>query len=378
MKLRTIVVFFFLISFAFPAFAQQVSTLINDPDREFAAMHWHEDGRIYSVDYFQGRLYQIHLDGTVETLVSGFSNLAGGGFDKQGNFYFAAINAGEICRLNADNSYTVVASGFNQPVGILAHPTDDDILFVSEFGNNKLTQFSISTSELTPFVSGNGINGPDAIIYGWANDFIVSNWNNHKIHTVDIDGNVNLLANVPSTGFMGYVDKIGDYLYVPSFSGKKLYRIDMTGEVQLIAGTGVTGHIDGEGTIATFTSPNGTCHNTVGDTLLVSDDHRIRIITDFAPVVNTIAEPLLQNITVSPNPVSDILNISAQVNQRDNIEWTIKDLEGRMHKSGKIASIGGDILNLEIPIEEFVAGFYVIHFKSRVSTAIHSFVKVKR
>ena len=69
--------------------AQNVTTLLNDPSRAFEAIHWHEDGRILSVDYLNGRIYQVHLDGTAETLVTGFTYLSGGGFGEDGAFYFS-------------------------------------------------------------------------------------------------------------------------------------------------------------------------------------------------------------------------------------------------------------------------------------------------
>lgn len=358
--------------------AQEVSTLLNDPSREFAAMHWHEDGRIYAVDYFNGRLYQVYLDGTVETLVSGFSNLAGGGFDNAGNFYFARINEGIIYRLNADNSYVPVGSGFNQPVGILADPNDDDLLYITEFGNSKVSKLSISTGVKTPFVTGNGINGPDAIIFDWNGDLMISNWNNHKIHTIDADGNVSLFATIPESGMMGYVDRIGDYLYVPSFSARKIYRIDQAGEVTLIAGTGATGYEDGEGLMASFTRPNGTCHSPSGDVLLVSDDHAIRMIRGMAPDVVPIQEVLeLADARISPNPAQDILTMQLRSSTNQLLHWSLFDQQYRPLRSGQIHLLSNEPNQLEVAIQDLAAGNYIIQLRaaSKSRSAVFPFVK---
>lgn len=347
-----------------PLCAQQVSTLLNDPNRQFEAMHWHADGRIYSVSYSDGAVYQIHLDGRVQTLVSGFTALAGGGFDNQGRFYFSGINKGEIYRLNDDNTYTKIAEGFKQPVGIISSPTDDDLLYITEWETSKVTKVSMSTGEVTPFVTRDGISGPDAIIYDWSGDgFLVSNWNNHKIHRVDTAGNVTQFAQIRTSGTMGYVDRIGDYLYVPSFSRKRLYRIDQAGNATIIAGTGGTGHQDGDGANATFTTPNGTCHNPAGDTLLVSDGNTIRVITEFEPLVNTTDEINEASFTISPNPVSDRVNILFQWNQILNLKWSILDQQGKTITTGNYNTVKGEN-RIDIPVRDLSSGIYTIQFRS--------------
>lgn len=374
-KISPIIVFFFLLPVVLPA--QQVSTLVNDSSREFAAMHWHEDGRIYSVDYFNGRVYQVFLDGTVETLVSGFTNLSGGGFDNAGNFYFSGINQGIIYRLNADNTYTEVSSGFNQPVGLRASATDDDTMYVSEYGNSKVTKFSLSSGEKTPFVTGNGINGPDAIQYDWEGDLLVSNWNNHRIHTIDEAGVVSFFAELPDSGFMGYVDRVGDFLYVPSFTGKRVYRVNQDGELTLIAGTGASGSMDGPGATATFTRPNGTCHNPAGDTLLVSDDHRIRIITGLEPLVNTEERLELAEFKISPNPANEVLRLSFNWPTNDSLEWMIYDQQGRRVQQGAYPTLSTGTNNWELPINQLPAGNYTLQLlDSAKRTASYSFVKI--
>ncbi len=374
MKAYVFLLFFLTTSF-FSLSGQEVSTLLSDPSRQFAAMHWHPDGRIYSVDYFNGRLYQIFLDGTVETLVgSGFANLAGGGFDHEGNFYFCDINGGKVLRLNpADNSYTTVGAGFNMPVGVLASRTSNDTLLITEFEGNKVTKLSLSTGGKTTLVFREGINGPDAIQYAWnETDLLVSNWRDHQITRVAPNGSTTPFALVPATGFMGYVDRIGDYLYVPSFSAKKLYRINQDGEVTLIAGTGAIGFNDGPGATATFSRPNGTCHSPSGDTLLVSDHTTIRIITGMASVVASLREtPFLQEAILSPNPVRNQLTLSFPgTTTTEFIAWTVLDTSGKEIASGTLPE-GSAALNLDTA--SYAGGHYILHMTEGKRTAVFKF-----
>ncbi len=374
MKAYLFLLFFLTTSF-FSLSGQEVSTLLSDPSRQFAAMHWHPDGRIYSVDYFNGRLYQIYLDGTVETLVgNGFANLAGGGFDQEGNFYFCDINGGKVLLLNpVDNSYTTVGSGFKMPVGVLASRTSNDTLLITEFDGNKVTKLSLSTGGKTPLVVREGINGPDAIHYAWnETDLLVSNWRDHQITRVAPDGSTTAFAVAPATGFMGYVDRIGDYLYVPSFSARKIYRINQGGEVTLIAGTGIAGFNDGPGATATFSRPNGTCHSPSGDTLLVSDHTTIRIITGMAPLVSKVREvSFLQEAILSPNPVSDQLTLSfPNAVTTEPIAWTILDTLGKEIASGNLNE-GSNALNLNTA--SYANGNYLLHLIEGKRTAVFKF-----
>ncbi|MFK7972751.1 MAG: SMP-30/gluconolactonase/LRE family protein, partial [Bacteroidia bacterium] len=168
--------------------AQDVSTLVTDSTKRFAAMHWHEDGRIYAVDYYNGNLYQVYLDGTVRTILDEFRNLAGGGFDHAGNFYFSDIAGGILYKLNADETYTSIATGMKQPVMILQDPQNDSILYITEYENSQVTRIVKETGAKSVVVKGRGINGPDGIFYDWDGNMMVSNWNNHKIHIVNPDG----------------------------------------------------------------------------------------------------------------------------------------------------------------------------------------------
>ncbi|MEO1450792.1 MAG: T9SS type A sorting domain-containing protein [Bacteroidota bacterium] len=354
----------FVVLFLSTISGQDVSTLLSDQSREFAAMHWHPDGRIYSIDYFNGRLYQIYLDGTVETLLDDFDHLAGGGFDLEGNFYFSEIHSGNIIRFHPeDNSYTTVGSGFKQPVGILASLTHPDTLYISEYETSKITKLCISTGQTAPFVANSDVFGPDAIIYDWdSTHFLVSNWNNHNIIQVTPEGTTSIFAEIPDSGFMGYVNRIGDFLYVPSFSGRKLYRVDRAGNVTHIAGTGGLGLDDGPGDSATFVRPNGTCHSPTGDTLLVSDHYAIRIITSMAPVPTSIeAGSFIQEATLSPNPAGDLLNISFQApSDATSLPWTVVNHLGQEVQKGQWPVKPGTVQTQHIDISALANGNYML------------------
>ncbi|MFK7758081.1 MAG: T9SS type A sorting domain-containing protein [Flavobacteriales bacterium] len=371
--------FIFFLTFLFSkfnlVFGQEVSTLTTYIDRRFEALHWHEDGRIYAIDYWNGSLYQLYLDGTIETVLSGYPALAGGGFDSSGNFYVSGANTGEIFRLNPDNSVLSVASGFLQPITLLEDLEDPDLFYITEYQDSKITKLTMSTGELTPFVSDNGLNGPDGIIHDWNGDLLVSNWENHKIHRVDQNGTVSLFTSLPELGNMGYITIVDEFLYVPSVSGNKVYRIDTNGQATVIAGTGLVGNLDGAGSIATFDDPNGICSNSTGDTLLVSSSNSVRMITNFSPI-NNIEEKTRAAFSLYPNPSSSSLKINVATSNSPLINWEIINNLGEnimCFKELTDTSLSGIY---EIDISSLSSGNYIIQlFTSEGNPTTLSFIK---
>lgn len=364
MNTKKITTLFCFLFFVIVIDAQEVSTLVNDPGRRFEAIHWHPDGRIYSVDYYNGRLYQIQLDGSVETVLSGFNNLAGGGFDNDNNFYFSDISLGNLHRLNDDDTHEIIASGLNQPVGVL-QSADPDILYVVGYGNSSISKVSISDGTVTPWVSSNGLAGPDGLALHDSGDLLVANFNNNRIHRVSEDGMVSLFATLPSTGFMGYLTKANGYVYVPSIAGNRVFRVDMEGNVESFAGTGSTGNLDGPIADATFTDPNGITSNATGDSILVADENHIRLITGFAPV-SVKEATLFSSIQLFPNPVQDVLQVQVKAKDTGMLTYEVMDIKGVVQASAKIDYIANEPYLFQLNTKSLARGNYIIRWYDKL------------
>ncbi len=372
MKFRILLLLIVMIILNFTLKSQQVSTLLTDAQREFESIHWLEDGRILSADYTNGNLYEIKLDGTVSTLVTGFSNLAGGGIDKAGNFYFSGIAAGTVLKLNEDNSYSEVTSGINQPVGVL--PTDnEDEIYVASYGASTLYLVNTATGTKTSFAVANGINGPDAIVYHDDGDILIANFNNNRIHKVTSGGEVSLFATIPSNGFLGYLALGESKIYTAAFSGKKIYEVTMDGQITHIAGSGEEGKVDGSALDATFTTPNGVALSPTGDTLLVTDAASVRMITGLNTVSDVIEEEFEASFVLSPNPVIDLLT----VNLKQEIElkkWEIIDQQGKLVKVQNLDTI--PTTPFTVSTSDLADGVYTFRLTSeKQKIQVKSFVK---
>ncbi len=152
---------------------------------------------------------------------------------------------------------TGIAASFNYPSGVAVDNNGN--IFVTEFGNYKIRKIS-ATGIVTTF-AGSGVSGSNDG-FGAAASF-----NLLTAITIDKDGN----------------------LYVTDARNNKIRKITSLGSVTTIAGSGTAGSTDGTGTTASFSFPSGITVDNSGS-LYVSDskNNKIRKITSFG-VVTTLA-----------------------------------------------------------------------------------------
>jgi len=143
------------------------------------------------------------------------------------------------------------AATFHSPSGITYY---DGNLYVTDTFNNKIRKIVVSTTEVTTIAGQSGVVSSAAFIDGTG---------------------VNARFNQPQG-----ITNDGTYLYVADTVNHSIRRIVITtGVTDTIAGTGAAGLVDGNGTVAQFSSPIGI--TTDGTYLYVADsvNHNIRKIT---------------------------------------------------------------------------------------------------
>lgn len=137
---------------------------------------------------------------------------------------------------------------FSAPFGICSDNNGN--IYVADAGHNQIRVVS-PDGEVKVF-AGNGDSGSE-------------------------DGSLQMASfNYPS----GICTDQNGNLYVAGFGGQNIRKISPEGVVTTIAGTGEEGYVDGEGSVAQFSSPRGICIDSKGN-LFVGDcwNHRIRKIT---------------------------------------------------------------------------------------------------
>lgn len=319
--------------------AQSVGTYYTNAAIGFEAITWMPNGDIFTVDYYGGAVYRLKSNGVFETIGTGFSNVAGGGADADGNFYFSEFGTGKVYKVKPDGSYSEFASGFNGPVG-LQLSADSSLFYVVNYNNNSVQQLLLADSSVSSFVSGMGLLGPDGVELAPNGDIIVANFNNNRLHRITPTGAVSRFSSHPDLGRMGYVVKAGDHYYVPSLDGHSVAEFDEDGTARIIAGSGIAGYLDGAADTARFTTPNGITANPAGDTLLVTEDGRIRYIAllDTAMTDSTVQDTMTTSIkelvspsatVIFPQPFTDHVKIEYRCQLDCDIRIEVLDLSGK-------------------------------------------------
>ncbi|MEL7532611.1 MAG: SMP-30/gluconolactonase/LRE family protein [Bacteroidota bacterium] len=310
-------------------FAQTVKTYYTNAGIGFEGITWMPNGDIYTVDYFGGDVYQLKPDGTLNTIAIDLGNVAGGGADAEGNFYYSVFDKGTVYKVDPSGQISLFVSGLVTPAG-LHLSADSNYMYVAEFDSSRVSKIDLSNKSVTKVASGGGMLGVDGITVMPNGDILAASFYNTRITRIKPDGSTSLFGMHPSAGFMGYIARAGDYYYVPSIGGHTIARFDSLGNSQIIAGTGVQGNINGSADMAQFDSPNGITANAAGDSILITSGTRIRLLTGLE--LNTNIDPGRANspYQIYPSPFGQRLWFDFSLQANTNLKVEILDLRGQL------------------------------------------------
>jgi hypothetical protein len=122
---------------------------------------------------------------------------------------------------------------------------------------------------------------------------------------------------------------------------------------------GSPGHVNGPVTDALFSTPNGIVANATFDTIYVSEYNtkRLRMITGFTVGINELQDDLA--ITLSPNPTSEVLNLTVSA---IDLSYSVRiiDLQGKViYEMQNI-----DDSSLQLDVSAFEAGTHQFGIES--------------
>ncbi|MFK7924358.1 MAG: SMP-30/gluconolactonase/LRE family protein [Bacteroidia bacterium] len=341
-------------------FGQTVGTHYSNGSIGFEGITWMPNGDIFTVDYYAGSVYRLKPDGSITTIASGLGNVAGGGADADGNYYFSVFSTGKVYRVRPDGQYNLFVSGLVTPAA-LHLSADSNFLYVAEFDSSRVSKINLSNKSVTHIASGNGMLGVDGITVMANGDILAASFYNRRITRIKLDGSTSLFGMHPAAGFMGYIARAGDYYYVPSIGGHNIARFDSLGNSEIIAGTGVKGLVNGAADLAQFDSPNGIIANAAGDTLLVTEAGQIRFITGLA--MSTDIEPDLQPIRykVYPSPFAERLKLDYTLAPNTSLKVEVMNLSGQIVASFIPPDTSLQTQTYEFELGDLPAGMYLVN-----------------
>ncbi|MEH3085759.1 MAG: hypothetical protein PGN26_04340 [Xylophilus ampelinus] len=196
-------------------------------------------------------------------------------------------------------------AAFSRPSGIAADGAGN--LFVADTGNNGIRKITPGGA-VTTFAGGGGSSGfqdgagmaalfdtPSGVAVDGSGNVFVADTNNHVIRKIDTNGNVTTLAG--SAGTPGYLEGTGTAaqfsspegvavgadgtVYVADTGNHVIRAIATNGVVRTVAGDGTAGMVNALGTAAQFDGPRSVTLDARGN-LFVADTNN-RLIRRIAP-----------------------------------------------------------------------------------------------
>ncbi|MEP2024503.1 MAG: hypothetical protein ABJH98_11470 [Reichenbachiella sp.] len=206
--------------------------------------------------------YAIQLNGPLDLM-----------YHSSGSLYVVDDNngtRGHILKIEPEGDNDQIASINGWPGGLAED--DNGNVYVSNYSSATLHR--ITPDRMVELVSSDArLRGCVGIVY--ADDFLyLANYNDGKILRSDLSGNVTELTQlevVPNFG-LGYMDKLGDYLYTTGIGSNVIYKISITtGASEIFAGTGAKSTLDGVADYAAFSNPNGIVTDETNNTMYILD-----------------------------------------------------------------------------------------------------------
>ena len=247
-------------------YRDQVDTLTEVLDGGVGGVTTDGLGFIYVADFGE-KVWKVTPQGQVSVFVDTMYGASGNGVDSKGNLLQNSFNGNFLARISrAGEVEILVDKGLNGPVGVAVAP--DDTMYVCNCRNNTISKV-LPDGTVSEFAKSDLLNCPNGITLV-RNDLYVVNFSDGAMVKIDSQGTVTPFATLPGGG-NGHVTFARGFLYATSFRGNKVYRVGLDGTVSLFAGTGAKGTVDGEGSQAQFSHPNGIAASPTGNRLYIND-----------------------------------------------------------------------------------------------------------
>ncbi|WP_025742624.1 NHL repeat-containing protein [Aquimarina pacifica] len=245
----------------------EVKTLVSDFDAN-EGVSVDRQGNIYASNFgqFDGAtatgsgttLLKATRRGEVVTYATELGGPVGNAIDSKGNVYVVNFNTKEIIKITQDGSKTVFATIEGYPTGVAIDKFDN--VYVSNIGSYALHKVT-PEGEVTEFANDTTLGGGVGMDFDSKGNLIVANQITGEIVSIDPEGTISLIVQVPDLGEpglrIGHCTIINDIIYGTGMSVHKIFSVTLDGEVNFIAGTGEAGFADGPLLEASFDTPNG-------------------------------------------------------------------------------------------------------------------------
>lgn len=251
-----------------PDFETQVSTYLGQT-ASFDGFIIDQMGQIYGAGgYTNDHLVKIDANGEVSVLARGLGGPVHLIQGEAGHLFVSEFMTHTVSRVDLEGNHSVYASGLDAPTSLVFDEAGN--LWVANYGQ---TYQGNTISKITPDgVVSTALNdplilAPIDIAFHESGDLLIANQVGGRILRATRDGQITVIDRLParSIGHMVYVNGL-----CYATSGNQIFKISLDGKREVFAGTGVPGLVDGPGSIAQFSRPNGIWPTPDKSSLLVA------------------------------------------------------------------------------------------------------------
>jgi DNA-binding beta-propeller fold protein YncE len=272
------------------------------------------DNKLYVADFDNGKIRVIDMDGNATTLIAkqGFARPFGLAFvgdtlyvstdrDPQGQGGSTDLMSGTVWKIDvAARSATPIAARIGRPRGLAA--LSDGRLAVADYEHHVIQLLDPASGTLTPlagawdlkgFADGAGaaaqFSTPYAVAQRSDGKLVVTDFDNHRIRLVGLDGSVTTAAGSSAAGFadgamsgamfnhpQGLVKTASGDMYLTDIDNYRVRKISADfASISTIAGDGTPGYKDDDTTTAAqFYGLEGVSVKPDGSMIFVADGTR--------------------------------------------------------------------------------------------------------
>lgn len=329
------------------------------------------------------RVTRMNMLGAEEAFALGFQLVTGVAVTAQGNVYASDTVTGIITKVDTEGTRSNFASGFVNPVGLLAHPTEEVLYVVTASEPGEV--FELQQNGTVRKLATNLPRGANDLIRTEDGTIYTAHYNTGNfIYRINTDGSVEHFIDMPisrSIG-IGYMAYHNGFIYFSDMMSHAIHKTDLLGNVSLVAGT-TGGTQDGPVATAQLWAPVGLTISTTGDTLYVSsyDRDEIRRITGLTSTSTSIAaSPLPITLTLDanyPNPFWATTRLSYTLAQPSPTRITIFDAAGREQTAWHYALQPAGSHEITVDTKGWASGVYYYRLQTDSAQQTRSMLLVK-
>jgi sugar lactone lactonase YvrE len=215
-------------------------------------------GNLYVAD-FGDFVWKVTPEGERQVFASGLYGASGNAIDNEGNLLQANFYGDSITKIDRKGqTKPFVASGLSGPVGIAINRQTGDV-YVANCRDNSIAKIAADNT-VSSFAKSDLFRCPNGISFDRQGNLYVVNFRDNKMLKIDPKGLVAPFATISEKG-LGHLCFKEDRFYVTAFQSHEIYEVTLSGTVKRILGNGERGLVDGAGSKARLSFPNGIACN---------------------------------------------------------------------------------------------------------------------